>query len=144
MADLVYNKGLEEIAKALTDLDGSTLKVLLLKSSYVANKDHGFVSDIVADELSAGGYVRGTLATKVVTRDDVNDFAYLDADDQAFGALATGQTIGGAALVRDTGLDATSPLIAFYDLTDTPTNGSTITVVWNTPANGAVLKLSSP
>jgi hypothetical protein len=150
MANLVYNKGLEEIAKALTDLDGSTLKVMLVDATYAANKDHLFVDDGTANdpqshEISVAGYARQTLANKVVTRDDTNDMAYLDGDDVVFSALATGQTIGGAVLLRDAGgADTANPLIAFYDLTDTPTNGGSATVQWNTPANGAVLKLVSP
>jgi hypothetical protein len=148
MANLVYNKGLEELAKALTDLDAADLRLMLVKSSYTANKDHLFVDDGSANdpashELTVGGYARVALASKVVTRDDTNDFAYLDADDVAFGTLAAGETIGGAVLIRHTGTDTTAPLIAFYDLADTPTNGSTITHQWATPANGGVLKLAS-
>lgn len=148
MANLVYNKGLEELGKALTDLDAADLRVMLVKSSYTVNKDHLFIDDGSANdplshELAVAGYARAALANEAVTRDDTNDFAYLDADDVAFGALATGETIGGAVLFRQTGVDTTAPLIAFYDLTDTPTNGAAITLQFATPANGGVLKLAS-
>lgn len=148
MANAVYNKGLEELAKATTDLDASDLRLMLVKSSYTFNKDHltvddGSANDPASHELAVGGYARQALGSETVTRDDTNDFAYLDADDVPFGALAAGETIGGAVLFRHTGADNTAPLIAFYDLTDTPTNGSTITVQWATPANGGVLKLAS-
>lgn len=148
MANLVYNKGLEELAKALTDLDGSDLRVLLVQSTYTANKDHLFVDDGSANdpqshELSVSGYARQALANEAVTRDDTNDFAYMDADDTVFTGLAAGQTIGGAIVFRHTGVDTTAPLIAFYDLPDTPTNGGNITLQWATPANGGVLKLAS-
>jgi hypothetical protein len=148
MANAVFNKGLEEIAKALTDLDGSDLRVLLVKSTYTFNKDHltvddGSANDPASHELTVGGYARQALANKTVTRDDTNDFAYLDADDVPFGALATGETIGGVVLFRHTGTDTTAPLIAFYDVTDTPTNGAAVTHQWATPANGGVLKLAS-
>jgi hypothetical protein len=148
MANGVYNKGLEELAKATTDLDASDLRLLLVKSSYTFNKDHltvddGSANDPASHELTVGGYARQALASEAVTRDDTNDVAYLDADDVPFGALATGETIGGAVLFRHTGTDTTAPLIAFYDLADTPTNGSPITVQWATPANGGVLKLAS-
>ena len=148
--NLVYNKGLEELGKATTDLDGSSLKVLLVQTTYTANKDHLFVDNADADdpashEVSVGGYARQALANKVVTRDDTTDMAYLDADDTIFTTLATGQTVGGAVLFRDAGgADTANPLIAFYDTTDTPTNGGNMTVTWNTPANGGVLKLVSP
>lgn len=143
MANALYNKGLEEIGKALTDLDGSDLRLLLVKTSYSFDKDHHFVSDVSANEVSVSGYSRQALTTKTVTRDDTNDFAYLDADDVTFASLAAGQTVGGAILFRHTGSDATAPVIAFYDLADTATNGSDITVQWNAPAGGGVLKLVS-
>jgi hypothetical protein len=147
MANGVYNKGLEELAKALTDLDASDLRVLLVKSSYTFNKDHltvddGSANDPASHEVTVSGYARQALANETVTRDDTNDFAYLDADDAVFTALAAGETIGGAVLFRHTGTDTTAPLIAFYDLVDTATNGGNVTVQWNTPANGGVLKLA--
>ncbi len=148
MANGVYNKGKEEIAKATTDLDGSDLEVMLVNSTYTFDADHLFVdnggaSDPIDKEISVAGYSRQNLGTKTVTRDDTNDFAYLDGDDTVFTALAAGQTIGGAILFRNTGgADTTNPLIAFYDLTDTATNGGNVTIQWATPANGGVLKLA--
>lgn len=147
MANLVYNKALEEIAKAASDLDGSTLKVMLVNSTYTANKDHlwvddGTVDDPASHEISVSGYSRQTLSSKAITRDDTNDFAYLDGDDVVFAALAAGQTVGGAVLFRDSGSDATSPLLGFYDLSDTATSGVDLTVQWAAPSSGAIMKLT--
>jgi hypothetical protein len=147
MANGVYNKGLEELAQALTDLQGADLRLMLVKSTYTFNKDHltvddGSANDPLSHEITVSGYARQALANEAVTRDDTNDFAYLDADDVVFTALAAGETIGGAVLFRHTGTDTTAPLIAFYDLVDTATNGGNVTVQWNTPANGGVLKLA--
>lgn len=147
MANGVYNKGLEELAQATTDLQGADLRLMLVKSSYTFNKDHltvddGSANDPASHEVTVSGYARQALANEVVTRDDTNDFTYLDADDVVFTALAAGETIGGAVLFRHTGADGTAPLIAFYDLVDTATNGGNVTVQWNTPANGGVLKLA--
>jgi hypothetical protein len=147
MANGVYNKGLEELAQATTDLQGADLRLMLVKSSYTFNKDHltvddGSANDPLSHEVTVSGYARQALANEVVTRDDTNDFTYLDADDVVFTALVAGETIGGAVLFRHTGVDTTAPLIAFYDLVDTATNGGNVTVQWNTPANGGVLKLA--
>lgn len=139
MANLVYNRGIFEVMN-LGALSTADLRVMLVQSTYTENKDHNVVADVVAHELSVAGYARVALTTKTLTEDDTNDFAYLDADDVAFGALTAGQTIGGAVLFRHTGSDATAPVIAYYDLINTPTNGGTFTVQWNTPANGGVLK----
>jgi hypothetical protein len=145
MANLVYNEAKKQILNGSIDLDTSTIKVMLVKSTYTANADHAAIDDGTADdpkshELTVSGYARQTLANRSVASDVTNDFAYLDADDTVFTALATGEMIGGAIILKDSGVDTTSIPIAFYDLTDTPTNGSDITVQWNTAANGAVLK----
>ena len=143
MANLVYNRGKRDIAKAIIDLDGGTLTVALMKSAYTANADDQTMGGISANELSVGGYARQTLAGRSIVEDDVNDFAYLTGTNVTFAALAAGQTIGGAVLVdTTTGVDATSPLIAFYDTIDTATTGVDFVVVWATVANGNVLKLA--
>jgi hypothetical protein len=142
MANFVYDTGKNQFAKALTDPIAATLKVMLLKSTHTPNQGgHHFVSDIVADEISVGGYARQTLTTKSVVEDDVNHFAFLKADPVIFTALVAGQTVGAAVLFRDTGSAATSPLLAYYDVADTPTNGGDQTINWNSDANGGVLKL---
>lgn len=149
MANGVFNNGKTEIAKATTDLDGSTLKVMLVNSSYTLDVDQQFIdngsaaaNDPKNREITVGGYARQTLTTKVVTQDLTNDFAWLGADNPVFSSLVAGQTIGGAVLFRDTGTDTTCPLIAFYDLTDTATNGGNVTIQWASAANGGVLKLA--
>lgn len=145
MANVVYNEGKKQILNGGIDLDTSTIKVLLVKSTYTANADHAAVDDGTADdpashEITVSGYSRQTLAGRTVDKDTANDFAYLDANDSVFTALAAGETIGGAVLFKDTGLDTTSIPIAFFDVTDTPTNGSDITIQWAAVASGGVLK----
>jgi len=122
-----YNKGVYDLSTGGLDLDGSTVKAMLLNQSHSFNRDHNFVSDISANEISAVGYARQTLVSKAVTEDDTNDAAYWDAADPVFGPLASGQTIEYLALYRDTGVDATSPLIACWQLVATATDGGTFT-----------------
>ena len=147
MANGVYNRGKAQIANGGTDLDTSDLRLMLVNTGYTFNPDHNFIDNADANdpqshEVAVSGYARQTLANKTVTQDDTNDFAYLDADDVVFTALAAGETIGGAVLFRHTGVDTTAPLIAFYDLVDTATNGGNVTIQWATVANGGVLKLA--
>lgn len=150
MPTLVYNGGLEQLARALAELDVAALDVMLVNDSYVVNRDHTFVddgspNDPASHEITLAGYTRQTLANKVLTRDDANDMVYLDADDALFGTLPAGETIGGAVLLRNAGgADAANPLIAFYGMGNTPTRGVDVTVRWNAPSNGGVLKLISP
>lgn len=141
MANAVYNRGKYLI---FTNAIGvaSDLRVLLVKSSYTFDATHNVVTDVSADEISAAGYARAPLSNEAITEDDGNGFAYLDADDTVMGSIATGQTIGGAILYKYNASDASADLVAFYDMTDTPTNGAAITVQWAAPASGGVLKLS--
>jgi hypothetical protein len=139
MADLVTNKCKYELFTGDANLDAADLRVLLLKTT-APTVDTNFVSDIVANEITVGGYARQTLAGETVTEDDANDFAYLDATDPVFTALVAGETIIGAVLFRHTGADGTAPVYAFYDTADTPTNGGDITIQFATPANGGALK----
>lgn len=123
------------------------LILMLVKDTYVFDADQDFIDDGTADdavshEITVSGYTRQALATVTVTIDDTNDVAYLDADDVVFAGLAAGQTIGGAVLFLDLGADGASVPIAFYDLEDTGTDGTDVTITWNTPANGGVLKVA--
>lgn len=140
MPDVVTNKCKFELFSGDANLDAADLRVLLLKSPGSVTPDTNFVSDIAANELTVGGYARQALAGETITEDDTNDFAYLDATDAAFGALASGETITWGALFRFVSTDANSPVYAGYDLTDTPTNTGTVTLQFNTPANGGALK----
>lgn len=140
MANSVTNKCKFELFTGDANLDAADLRVLLLKSSGTPTADTNFISDVVADEISVAGYARQALAGESVTEDDTNDFAYLDATDPNFATLAVGQTVGWACLYRHTGADATAPIYANYDVTDTPTNGGDIGIVFSAPASGGALK----
>lgn len=134
MAQTLTNKGKYllahgDIVPGTTDLRMGLLKTL---AGHANVPDINFISDMEAHadfaELTAGGYGRIALTSEAATEDDANDWALLDSDDVAFGALTTGETIVGAFVFIHTGSDATASVIAIYDLTSTPTNGGTFTV----------------
>lgn len=138
MASAWYNKGKYDVMSGDTVLLASGIKCMLVNSGYAFNADHNFVSDVVANEIGVSGYTGGfngagrkVLTAKTVTEDDGNDWAYFDAGDLTWTTLATGVTIGGAILIRELTTDANSVVLAFMDLTDTPTNGGDITISWN-------------
>jgi hypothetical protein len=141
MANFVTNKCKYELFTGDANLDAADLRMLLLKTA-AGSVDSNFVSDLTpgSNEVTVAGYARQALAAESVTEDDTNDFAYLDADDPLWTGLATGETVREAWLFRQTGSDATAPVYACYDVTDTPTNGGDIGVTFATPANGGVLK----
>jgi len=155
MANLVYNRGKFLIPNINTT--AAVLQLMLVSTGYVADQDHNFVnansSSGAAGEpkvygITVGGYARQTLAAMATFEDDTNDFAGLDASDVTFSALVAGQTVGGAVLFRysssgGTTGDSGQDLIAFYDVTDTPTNGGDITIQFASTSAGSVLKFGT-
>jgi hypothetical protein len=130
----VYNNAKEQIMNGFIDLDADTLVLLLLQETPNFDADDNSVSDVLADaandEVTVTGYSRQTLGAVTVTQDDVNDRAEADAADVVFSSLAAGETVGAAVLYRQVTTDADHIPIAFYDVTDTPTNGGDITIQW--------------
>lgn len=153
MANFVYNHGKFLLANGSLNLVTANLAVLLVTPLYAgvnATPDSNTINDgaslnVASYEITTGtvtGYARQVLASKTITEDDTNDFAYLNAANTTFTGLGAGNTVSGAVLVNDTGVNSTSSLIAFYDFTDTLTNGGDITIQWATAGNGGVLKLA--
>lgn len=128
MANALYPKGKEKILSAAINLSADTIKAVLLSSAYVYSAAHEFYSDVSANVLDTPN----ALTTKSVTS------GAFDADDTVFGAVAGGSTAKAVAIYKDTGVDATSPLIGYIDvITGFPlaTNGGDITVQWDNGAN---------
>lgn len=158
MASGFYNKGLYEIISGTIDLDTDTLKLMLVDTSYTFDADHEVVdngasnatdpshNEIVATNYTAGfgGAGRKTVTITGQENDTNNraDFALADVTWTALGG-ASNDTIGGAILIKENTNDTDSRLIAFFDLTDTPTNGSDITLDFNTLAAGGNLRFSA-
>lgn len=141
MANGVYNKGLYLLASG--GITGSTdLRTLLMQSTYTFDPDENTVSQLVG-EVTVSGYARFDHTSVTPAEDDGNNFAYVDLDDAVFTSLATGETVGGAVLYVYNVSDASANLVAWYDLTNTPTNGGNITVQWAAVGSGAALKLVS-
>ncbi len=155
MANLVYNRGKYIVGQV--NSTSVAWQCMLVSTSYVADQDHNFVNSNTSSgangepkvfEISVAGYSRQALASLVLFEDDTNDFAGLDAADVTFTALTAGQTVGGAVVYRysssgGTTGDSGQDLLAFYDLTDTPTNGGDITVQWASTSAGGVLKFGT-
>lgn len=128
MANALYAKGKEKILSAAINFAADTIKVALVKNTYP--------QDLSNDEFftSISAYVVGTpqaLGTKTVTA------GVFDAADALFEAVASGDTLEGVVIYKDTGVAGTSALLAYIDtITGFPlaTNGSDITIQWS---NGA-------
>jgi len=117
------------IVPGTTDLRMGLLKTLAAHTN-VPDLDTVAGMEAHADfaELTASGYGRVAQTGEAATEDDVNDRVNIDSDNVSFSAISAGETIIGAFIFVHTGSDATASLIGIYDLTSTPTNGSTVTV----------------
>lgn len=135
MADAATNKYKYKLAHGDIVPGTTDLRMGLLKTFAGTTNvpDINFISDMeahadFAELTGASGYARVALANEAATEDDTNDWALIDSDDVAFGALGAGGTIVGYFIFIETGSDATASVLQMGSLTSTPTNGGTVTV----------------
>lgn len=123
------------------DLDSDTLKIVLLKTLAGDTVDLDFIGDFTGAgcvEANPTNYTGGfggggrKTATVAITSSDANDRAEITIGSLTWTALggASNNTIVAALLVKEITNDAASPVIAVFDLTDTPTNGGDFTLTW--------------
>jgi hypothetical protein len=130
MANALYDKGRQKFLEGAINWLNDTIKVLLVDTGlYTVNlATHEFLSDIPS---GARVGTAQTLASKTSTA------GVADAADVTFNTV-TGNSVEALAIYKDTGVEASSPLIAYIDtatgLPITP-NGGNINVVWDNGAN---------
>lgn len=129
MANALYDKGRQKFLEGGINWLSDTIKVLLVDTGlYTVNlATHEFLSDIpVASRVGTAQTLAGKTSTGGVA----------DANDVTFNTV-TGNSVEALVIYKDTGVETTSPLIAYIDtatgLPITP-NGGNINVVWD---NGA-------
>ena len=128
MANALYAKGKEKFLTGAINLSSDTIKVRLVKNTYAQNLG---TDEFISSVTKITGTTDQTLTGKSVT-DGV-----FDAADPTFTAVPSGETSEGVVIYKDTGVEGTSPVIAYIDtITGFPlaTNGGDITVQWD---NGA-------
>lgn len=139
MASLIPNNAKELLLNGGFDLDADTLKVMLVTSSYTPNADtDDFITDASSAEVSGTGYTAGgaTLSGVSVTQDDTNNLAYLDASDVSW-ATSTITNARYAVIYKDTGVPATSPILAVIDFgSNKSSSADTFLISWS--ASGIV------
>jgi hypothetical protein len=144
MANLTYNEGIESVVDRNVDWISDTIKIMAVSSVYTPNKDHQFIDEGGAsDAIDARIGTDQTLGSKATGKDTTGDFAYFDAADPTWTALAGGSTIVGFVVYKDTGVATTSKMLAYIDVTDTATNGGDITLQFAAPASGGVIKFAN-
>lgn len=109
------------------DLLNDTIKVVLTKT-YSYSSAHDYLDDVAAGYRVA----TATLASKTTTG------GAFDSADPTFSAVASGSTVTGIWVYKDTGTDSTSPLIAWYD-----TNASSAAISIVTSGGNITLTVSA-
>lgn len=134
MANALFDNARELFLTAGLDWTAGTIKACLVDTgTYTVNlSGHNYLGDGVSAAIVGGANGRSAnLASRTAT-----DGA-ADAADVTFSTIA-GVSIEAIVLYRDTGVDATSELIAYIDtatgLPITP-NGGDIIVTWDNGAN---------
>jgi hypothetical protein len=130
MANALFDRARQRFLEGQFNWNTDTIKAVLLDTgTYTVNLSaHEFLSDIgTGARISTSGAFTGKATTGGAA----------DANDVTFTSV-TGASIEAIVLYRDTGVDATSPLIAFIDtatgLPITP-NGGDIIVTWDNGPN---------
>lgn len=110
-------------------------KALLVKKGHLFDPQNTFVSDVVADEITNGGYARVSVAWNPITV--VQNTARADLDDIAFGNVLAGDEVQGAWIFEDLGGgDGTSVLVMYIEQPDGSTivpDGSPLTIITPKP-----------
>ena len=130
MANALFDKARQRFLEGQFNWNTDTVKAVLVDTgTYTVNLSaHEFLSDIgTGARISTSGAFTGKTTTGGAA----------DANDITFTSV-TGASIEAIVLYKDTGTDATSPLIAFIDtatgLPITPNDGDII-VTWDNGAN---------
>jgi hypothetical protein len=132
MSAVFHGQGMLAATKALFNVTSAPTGTPTLKylKSYTYNPDHAFWSDISASVASGAPSV--AISGLSITYDSTNNRVAIDFTDPSNGSITT--DTDGIAIIIDTGVAATSPIVYSTSITNlTPVNG-TLSLTLN--ANG--------
>jgi hypothetical protein len=129
MASFIYNSAIDDLANGNIDFGADTFNLLLVTSSYTANKDTHVKRDDVTNEVSGTGYTAGGAATAcTVTKDTATDKVTLSFASVSFSTSTI--TAAGAVIYKARGgASSADELVAFIDFGgDVSSTGATFSV----------------
>lgn len=128
MSNAIFPKGRQNFLEADIDWLADNIKAMLVRSTYTYDSADEFVSDL--------GAVDNGRSANLGSKDSTDGVA--DAADTSLTATAANAS-NAIVLFKDTGVDATSLLIAYIDtvtgLPFTPAAGGTVNIAWDNGAN---------
>ena len=107
-----YPKAMQKILQGAIHFETDTIKALVLNASHTFNGAHEYLSDISANEVA--GSTRQTL-TITSGVDTTNLFGYVVPSAAIVFPAMTG-TVAYLVIIKDTGNNATSPVLLCIDL----------------------------
>ena len=126
MASGLYPSGAEDMMDGTIILSSSDITPALVNTSYTYSSAHDFWDDVTANEVQDGGAT--FLSGKSVTS------GVFDATDYTF-ASVSGSDIDNINLRKYNAADASSPLLAYIECTQTTPNGNNIDIIWDAGSN---------
>jgi hypothetical protein len=129
MASFIYNSALDDLANGNIDFGADTFNLLLVTSSYTANKDTHVKRNDVTNEVTGTGYTAGGPVTAcTVTKDTATDKVTLSFASVSFSESTI--TAAGAVIYKARGgASSADELVAFIDFGgDVSSTGATFTV----------------
>lgn len=129
MASLIYNSAVDDMARGAIDFDTDTFKIMLVTSTYTANKDSHDKRDDVTNEVSGTGYsAGGATVACTVTKDTANDKVTLAFASTSW-ATATITARGAVIYKSRGGSSSADELVAYVDFgSDVSSTAATFTV----------------
>ena len=129
MANALYETGINAFLRGDLSWNSHTFKVVLVSSSYTVN----LTSYQYLSSIPSGARV----ATSSALTTSLPGAGVADASDITFSSV-TGSQVTQFVIYRDTGTEATSQLVAYFDtatnLPITP-NGGDISITWSNDTN---------
>lgn len=133
MSNALYTKGKEAILAGDVDLETDTIKAVLVDTDdYTVNLS---THDNLDDIPSGARVATATLSSKTISggKFDASDIEWL---------AVSGDTVEAVVLYKDTGVESTSKLIAYYDtLSGLPYTPSGVNAKWTLDNTNGLFKL---
>ena len=134
MSNHLFPNGKQRILEGSIAILTDSIKLALIGSGYTQSDTHTWYSDLGANVIS-------TPVAMASKTSNVPTGGVFNAASVTFPAVASGSTISGLVIYKDTGTTTTSPLIVWYDTKadstaiSVATNGGDVTVNFSTGAS---------
>lgn len=144
MATLVFDGGLVDLTSGAPSGGvpwvSNVYKLTLVTSAFPASAGMRYASAFSGYELSTasftggfGGLMRQTISGRAATLNSTSHYVALTGSACVWSGISAG-SVGAAVLLRESGSDAVSPVIAYYPIANVVTTGGDLTL--SSPASG--------